>query len=117
MDYCPSRGPRGRRRNSPIPRNLREKRESECKKITESAAVKAAAGTTTEKYKIYGPRNPFTGGRTWIWGYRPAIRYEEKNHGEWSRVWVRMENAADELDVKIRSFRKTAGKPELRFQI
>src|SRR5262249_55732572 len=35
--YCPSRGLRGKRRNAPIPRTLREKREAECKKITESA--------------------------------------------------------------------------------
>ena len=28
----------------------------------------------TEKYKIYGPRNPITGKRTWTWGYRPRYR-------------------------------------------
>ena len=28
----------------------------------------------TEKYKIYGPRNPFTGKRTWTYGYRPKFK-------------------------------------------
>lgn len=27
----------------------------------------------TERYKIYGPRNPFTGKRAWAWGYRPKM--------------------------------------------
>ena len=79
--------------------------------------VKAANGTYTEKYKIYGPRNPITGKRTWTWGYRPAVKYTQKNHGEWTRGWVRLENARDELDVKFRNFRKTPGKKEIRFQV
>lgn len=79
--------------------------------------VKVAVGTTTERYKIYGPRNPFTGKRTWTWGYRPAVKYADKPHGEWSRGWVRLENVRDEFDVKFRDFRKTSGKKEIRFQI
>lgn len=28
----------------------------------------------TERYKIYGPVNPFTGKRTWTYGYRPKFK-------------------------------------------
>ncbi|MEW4530125.1 hypothetical protein [Maioricimonas sp. JC845] len=37
----------------------------------------------TERYKIYGPRNPFTGKRTWTYGYRPkfkSVRVPLPNH-------------------------------------
>ncbi len=79
--------------------------------------IKTPNGTTTEKYKIYGPRNPLTGKRTWTWGYRPAVKYAQKNHGQWTKGWVRLENARDEFDIKFRNFRKTSGKKEIRFQI
>ncbi|GAB4146853.1 MAG: hypothetical protein Tsb009_19720 [Planctomycetaceae bacterium] len=31
----------------------------------------------TERYKIYGPRNPFTGKRTWTYGYRPKYKLKK----------------------------------------
>ncbi|MDM4019333.1 hypothetical protein [Roseiconus lacunae] len=72
--------------------------------------VNVACGTTTERYKIKGPFG------SWTWGYRPAVKYCKKNHGEWTKSWVRVENARDSLDVKFRDVRKTAS-DEIRFQI
>lgn len=37
--------------------------------------AKVPAGT--ERYKIYGPRNPFTGKRTWTYGYRPKFEVKK----------------------------------------
>lgn len=73
--------------------------------------IKMVTGTKTERYKIKGPFG------SWTWGYRPAKVYSKKNHGGWTRSWVQLDNARDTLDVKIRNFRKTHGRAEIRFQI
>jgi len=62
----------------------------------------------------------WTGKTKVVWqGIRSRVERinDELDHGLWTRGWVRIENAADELDVKFRNFRKTPGKLQLRFQI
>ena len=88
--------------------------------IVESALIENLGHLRTEVSDNWGNTAKVWTGETKVvfQGVKSHVEkiYTNKNHGLWKRSWVELENSRDNLDLKIRRFKRT-GKTEITFQI